>query len=156
MSAEIDISIRPVLGVEAARRYKRLSWSWLAVLDLVIIGGFIGFIHADLIFAPGKSIELPQSSEAESRRVEAVLSVQGTLYLFDGRIFRREGIALGFSDYFKRNPRMRGVSTLLVKMDAQAPLNALLEVCEAAQGAGFQAVHIAENTNQPEAIPIFQ
>ena len=144
MTPEYQSSARPILGLEAARRFRRISWSWLAILDILAIAGFVGFIHADLIFAPGQPIELPQSTQTTSRRVEAVLSVHGDLYLFDGQVFKVDNIVAGFRDYFERNPQSRDRATLLIKMDSKSPVSALLQLCEQAQDLGFVAVHVAE------------
>ncbi|MGB0370238.1 MAG: ExbD/TolR family protein [Opitutales bacterium] len=155
MSSELQMSVRPVLGVEAARRYRKLGWSWLAILDFVVIGGLMGFVHSDLIFAPGQSIELPRSGNVESRRIEAVLTVSGDLYLFDGQVFRAENIEDGFKAFFEENEKLKGRSTILIKMDAQAPSRALLDVCEQAQTAGFAAVHVAENPEEETTNSVF-
>ena len=152
MSSELDIAIRPILGVEKARRFGKLSWSWLAILDFLVVAGFIGLIHADLIFAPGQSIELPSSDESQSRRIEAVLTVVGELYLFDGKIHRFADIEEGFQSFFSSNEKLKGEATLLIKMDANAALSALLKVCEEAQRSGFSAVHIAENPRAEESV----
>lgn len=136
---------KPLLGVEQARRYRRIGWSWLAILDFLAIAGFVGFIHADLIFAPGQPIELPESVSVESRRVEAVLSVHGEMLLFNGRVYRADRIDAGFAEYFEGKPNERGAATLLIKMDASASVSVLLELSDKAQVAGFSTVHVAKN-----------
>ena len=142
---------KPLLGVEQARRYKRVGWSWLAVLDFLAIAGFISLIHADLIFAPGQPIDLPESASIESRRVEAVLSVHGDMFLFNGRVYNSERIDAGFESFFDAKPAERGIATLLIKMDASASVSVLLNLSEKAQLAGFTTVHVAKNKPAPIA-----
>lgn len=114
-------------------------------IDACLIVIFFSLFGSSYVFAPGITINLPESRTAalDALPVYEVLTVgeiEGAeRILFDGRIFSLETFRQGL---LNSGPD-RGETTLLVRMDQAVSVRTLSEVCDIARAAGFREIQIA-------------
>lgn len=114
-------------------------------IDACLIVIFFSLFGSSYVFAPGITINLPESRTAalDALPVYEVLTVgeiEGSeRILFDGRIYSLETFEQGL---LSAGPD-RGETTLLIRMDQAVSVRTLSRVCDIARAAGFREIQIA-------------
>lgn len=126
----------------------RSGFDYVPFLDVILIGLFVSVNLSAFIITPGTAIRLSESSSLEMQRksVVSVLTVdRNELYFFEGRKLS----ALTLESHLRDHVRERGLesgeqpATLLIKADATISTQALFNLMDLANRAGFTEVHLA-------------
>ena len=112
-------------------------------LDLCLLGLFFALNSSQFIFAPGVSINLPQSGAdtITGLPTTTVLTAHPRYIIFDGRLYRMDTIGPALDSYI--DEAMSADAVLLIKSDREVTLEQFLLVYERAIEAGFAVVQLA-------------
>lgn len=119
------------------------GWSFIAVLDILLIAGIL-FIHQSrFVYGTGAEIELVRSNPGRFAVTAgtAVLTVRAyDLIFFDGQKVSLDRLPASLGAFAREH---EGEKALLLKVDHSISLQTLFGLFEMAQGAGFDRVQIA-------------
>ncbi len=114
------------------------------VLDLMVTALFIGLLFTRFVMTPGVRVDLPETLMQVTQDYEAVavmtISHSG-MFFFNGRVYDAASIRSALERYIKNSPREE--VALLMKMEGNLDIQQFLELCQAAQTAGFRQVQIS-------------
>ena len=149
-------SLSSPLDLQSRVLRPQVQFDFVPFLDLCIVALLFTLLHSELVFAPGLTIDLPESraERLEGLPVTAVLTLRENMVLFDGGRFTLGNLESGFRRYLQEVASSPGPKrqdpVLLVKLDRQVGMQPFLTVCEIARVAGFARVQIAALTDSAE------
>lgn len=110
------------------------------LVDVLLIGLCLLLMGSGFIGAPGVGIALPEVHDRQVVPVTEVLTIKhDRMLLFRGRIFTVEELRHFFE---KEGVKVQG-GALLVKVDREVSVQALLNVCEVVRQSGFERIQLA-------------
>lgn len=126
----------------------------IPVLDLVVIALLLSLLFTRFVVLPGVRVDLPLTEmrmQHSSSEVAVMTIGHNGMLFFNGSVYDQASIGRAFSGFVKRSndPEV----ALLMKIQANMNIQAFMELCQAAQEAGFSQVQISgkkseEMTNQ--------
>ncbi|MBC2593014.1 biopolymer transporter ExbD [Ruficoccus amylovorans] len=121
-----------------------------ALFDVLLICIMFMLLGSRFIFAPGESIRLPVMDNPAPAGIStlAVLTYKSDeMMILNGRVITLEG----WQRLIERG-EVTGEGVLLVKADAELPMQTLLELAELARQAGYEALQIAANSSVSDKV----
>lgn len=114
------------------------------VLDLLVIAFFIGLLFTRFVMTPGVRVDLPVTDLRMSYTYSevAVMTISDSgIFFFDGRVYDAGSVRPAL-EAFVSNAKQPDLA-LLMKIEGSMEVQELMELCQAAQAAGFRQVQIA-------------
>lgn len=145
-------SLSSPLDLQSRILRPQIQFDFVPFLDLCVIALLFALLHSELVFAPGLTIDLPESQarQLEGLPVSAVLTLRRDMVLFDGGRYTLANLHGGFRRFLRDRSHLPGIRkgepVLLVKMDRQVGMQPFITVCEIARSAGFARIQIAALT----------
>lgn len=139
------------LGLSAGRRRRQPEgFDLIPFFDFAVILLLFGLLGAQFVFAPGFSINLPESRGDGITGVSAtaVLTLRPNMILFDGARQSRSQLEESLRRYIRE--RSHPAPVLLVKMDREVSMGQFLEISEIARVAGFERIQVAAEVRAPD------
>lgn len=131
-------------GFSALVRRPRSGLDLVPVLDLVVTALFIGLLFTRFVMTPGVRVDLPVTdlriSHTYSEVAVMTISHNG-MFFFDGRVYDAGSIRPAL-EAFVRGSTQEEVA-LLMKVEGRMEVQQLMELCAAAQAAGFVQVQLS-------------
>lgn len=137
------------LGLRAKIKPLCIKMEAIPFFNVLCIAFFISLLSSRYLFAPGLTIELPDSSEKRLQGIptNAILSVnQANTIFFEGDIYNLENIESGLRDFVKNLSAQSPV--LLAKINKGTDVDTFFKICEIAHKAGFSDIQLAANTEE--------
>lgn len=143
-------------GFAARLQRPKSGLDLLPVLDLIVTALFIGLLFTRFVMTPGVRVDLPVTDMRVTQAYPAIavmtISHSG-MFFFNGRVYDAASIRPAL-ERFIRDSAEEEVA-LLMKMEGDMDVQEFLELCEAAQTAGFRQVQISGRRPDAQA-PGFQ
>lgn len=136
------------LGLREKIQQPSRHLEWVPLVDGLLIALLIALLSSRFIFAPGLTLNLPESHRevmAGVATTEVVTVKQGNMIFFKGDIYTIETFEEALTQYFERKVKEKEV--LLVKMDKQVAMGVCFDICDIAYNAGFSHVQLAGNVS---------
>lgn len=142
------IHLNSPLGLRARIKPVSIEIEAIPFVNVLCIAFFITLLSSKYLFAPGLTIELPESSELRIKgtATSAILSVnQASMVFFEGDIYNLENIEEALTDFVEKSSIES--PTLLAKINKGTDVDVFFKICEMAHNAGFSNIQLAANTN---------
>jgi biopolymer transport protein ExbD len=130
------------LDLESHLRLAPRSLDVFFFADFALIGVFFLLLGSQFVLAPGMPMSLPsvEDSTRLAQTADVVVSMRNDDgILFEGGLFPLKAFEVKLAEVV----RVRGVVTVLVRVDRQVTAQGLLDLCAAARKAGAKHVQIA-------------
>lgn len=140
------VHLNSPLGLRAKIKAPSIEIEAIPFINVLCIAFFITLLSSKYLFAPGLTIELPESSESKIKgtTTNAILSVSQTnMVFFEGNIYTLETIEQAFIDFIKKTSISS--PTLLAKINKGTDVDVFFKICEMAHKAGFSNIQLAAN-----------
>lgn len=141
------IQLNSPLGLRAKIKLPSVDIDTIPFINVLCIAFFISLLSSKYLFAPGLTIELPQSSESKMTGTitNAILSVnEANIIFFEGNIYNLENIEQALAEFVKKSSITN--PTLLAKINKGTDVDVFFKICEMAHQAGFSSIQLAANT----------
>lgn len=148
------------------------GFDWIPLLDLILIGLLFGLVGHRIVFAPGLALELPVAAQVDpalgldlpsasppglpGEVADAVLTVYPNMIFLEGRKIPLARLQNALENSFQERSTSVAPApsrVLLVKLDRDAPVQQLLDICEIARAAGFARVQLAAEPTAQGGFP---
>lgn len=140
------LHLKSPLGLQAKLKSPSIEIDAIPFLNVLTIAFFISLLSSKFLFAPGLTIQLPQSSETklQGATTSAFLTVdQSDIIFFEGNIYTLDTIKQAFTDFIKSHPNHP--PSLLAKINKSTDIDLFFNICEIAHNAGFEFIQLAAN-----------
>ena len=130
------------LELESHLRPKPRNYDVFFFADMALLAVFFMLVNSQFVLAPGMPMDLPaiQGSQRLAQPADAVVSMRGNnVVLFEGGMFPLDAFQAKLAEIVA----LRGVKTVLVRVDRQVTAQGLLDLCGAVRAAGVEHVQIA-------------
>ncbi|WOO42536.1 ExbD/TolR family protein [Rubellicoccus peritrichatus] len=143
MEQTVSSGLRP-LGLQQALSVPERRIDFVPLFDVLLLGFMFFMLGSRFVFAPGISIELPQSAQQTLGGIPTldVLTVKNDNFLiFQGTKYSLDGLELFLaSDLWEQPP---ADSYLLLKADQSVDLQTFVSISQMAKTAGYAGVQLA-------------
>lgn len=132
------------LNLEAHLRKPGRNLDFVFFIDICLIGFFFVLMGSRFVLAPGLSVRLPEIRGAVegASAASAVISMQrDNMILFGDGLYSLAELPAALAEYRARSSDESVI--LLVRVDREVSVGALLSLVEAAREAGMDQVQIA-------------
>jgi len=146
------IHLTSPLGLRTRIKPPSISIEAIPFINVLCIAFFISLLSSKYLFAPGLTIELPESSESRIKGTitSAILSVnEANMIFFEGNIYNLENIEQALAEFVKTSPVNSPI--LLAKINKGTDVDVFFKICEMAHKAGFSNIQLAANAKQDKS-----
>lgn len=140
----MSISLTDPLDLKSKLKKPEIQLGVVPIADLLCILLFLSLFSSQFIFAPGVTVDLPQSNEVKLTSIPTVdvLTIKrNDLLIFQGRTYSPDNFSFNFESAPPKNPY--GTSPILLKVGKNVSMQAFLQISEKARQAGFTQIQIA-------------
>lgn len=142
------IRLNSPLGLRVKVKVPSIKLEGIPILNVLCIAFFLTLLSSKYLFAPGLTIELPESSQKrmEGRLSTAILSVnEANIIFFEGNIYNVENLEIALTAF---TTSIKSASPiLLAKVSKGTEINTIFKICEIAHKAGFSNIQLAANSS---------
>ncbi len=122
----------------------RTGLDWVPVVDLAVVALLVSLLFTRFVVFPGVQVDLPgtgmQMQQASGEVAVLTVGNNGMLF-FNGSVHEAASIPRALRSFVAESGE--GEIALLIKVRASLDMQAFLDLCEAAQAAGFTQVQVS-------------
>jgi biopolymer transport protein ExbD len=142
--APVSPSFTQPFGFASLVRRPGSGLDLVPVLDLLVTALFVGLLFTRFVMTPGVRVDLPVTDMRMSHSYSevAVMTIsESGIFFFDGRVYDAGSVRPALEAFVSASETED--LALLMKIEGSMDVQGLMELCQAAQAAGFRQVQIA-------------